>query len=252
MIKWHFPFSQNVNRKGLNDSGIETFKGQLLESLTREIVQNTLDAKLEEKDYVIIEFDHFKIKTDTFPDKQGFVNNLRESLIEGESLNDSKTKDFFRYALELFDEQDLTFLRISDFHTTGLTGLVKELQATWNNLVKSTGISDKGQSAGGSFGIGKNAPFACSNFHTVFYSTLDQQNIEAYQGVANLISVYNHEKNDYTQGIGQLSESVKLDPVYEQLKIQPGYIRSSPGTDIYIAGFSFPKKILRKELSGVY
>ncbi|WP_162146754.1 hypothetical protein [Acholeplasma granularum] len=242
MIKWHFPLSQNVNRKGLNDSGIETFKGQLLESLTREIIQNTLDAKLDDKDFVIIEFDHFKIKTDTFPDKQGFVNNLHESLIEGESLKDSKTKDFFNYAIKLFEKEDLIFLRISDFHTTGLTGSRERISSNWNNLVKSTGISDKGQSAGGSFGIGKNAPFACSNFHTVFYSTLDLHGIEAYQGVANLISVYNHEKNDYTQGIGQLSESVKLDPVHEQLKIQPGYIRTTPGTDIYIAGFSFPKK----------
>src|SRR5690606_30901171 len=107
MIKWHFPLSQNVNRKGLNDSGIETFKGQLLESLTREIVQNTLDAKLEDKDHVIIEFDHFKIKTETFPDKQGFVNNLHKSLIEGEGLKDSKTKDFFDYAIKLFEQEEL-------------------------------------------------------------------------------------------------------------------------------------------------
>lgn len=242
MIKWYFPLSNNVNRKGLSDSGIETFKGQLLESLTREIVQNTLDAKLPDKSNVIIEFDHFKINTNRFPDKEGFVNNLGESLKEGENLKDSKTRDFFSNALNLFEEQDLTFLRISDFHTTGLTGSRERTSSNWNNLVKSTGISDKGQSAGGSFGIGKNAPFACSNFHTVFYSTLDEKGIEAYQGVANLISIDNLDKTDFTQGIGQLSESEKLNPVYEQLEIQPGYSRSTPGTDIYIAGFNFPKK----------
>ena len=37
-------------------------------------------------------------------------------------------------------------------------------------------------------------------FRTVFYSTLDRDNKEAYQGVANLISVYDQIHDDYTQG----------------------------------------------------
>lgn len=237
MMKWYFPLANNVNRKGLSDSGIETFKGQLLESLTREIVQNTLDAKLKDKDSVIVEFNYFEIPTEKFPDKEGFVQNLLVSYEEGKNLKDSKTRDFFDNAIELFNKPQMTFLRISDYNTTGLTGSNTRESSNWNNLVKSTGISDKGQSAGGSFGIGKSAPFACSQLHTVFYSTLDENNIEAYQGVANLISVENQERTDFTQGIGQLSESEELRPLSSQLKLQNNHNRTTSGTDIYIAGF---------------
>ncbi len=241
MIKWYFPYSNNVNRKGLSDSGIETFKGQLLESLTREIVQNALDAKVPDKDFVSIEFEYFYVKTSRFPDKEGFISNLKASYDTGKLLKDSKTSDFFDNALKLFEKADIPFLRISDYNTTGLTGSKVRGSNNWHNLVKSTGISDKGQSAGGSFGIGKNAPFACSSLHTVFYSTLDSEGIEAYQGVSNLISVDKEDKSDFTQGIGQLSITEKLEPIFEQFIIQPNYKRVVSGTDIYIAGFSFSK-----------
>jgi hypothetical protein len=35
-------------------------------------------------------------------------------------------------------------------------------------------VSDKAGSSGGSFGIGKSAPFACSDLRTVFYATQDK------------------------------------------------------------------------------
>lgn len=59
-------------------------------------------------------------------------------------------------------------LRISDFNTSGLTGSRAEVNTDWTNLTKSSGVSDKKGTSGGSFGIGKFAPFACSDFSTVF------------------------------------------------------------------------------------
>ena len=50
MNKWYFPLSNRANKRGLHDSGIETFRGEILASLSREICQNSLDAlKLDEK-----------------------------------------------------------------------------------------------------------------------------------------------------------------------------------------------------------
>ena len=67
-----------------------------------------------------------------------------------------------------------------------MLGSDEEYNSPWCNLTKSQGASDKSGSNGGSFGIGKFAPYACSAFRTVFYSTLDRDGISAYQGVARL------------------------------------------------------------------
>ena len=60
--------------------------------------------------------------------------------------------------------EDCYILRISDFNTSGLLGSKEEINTDWTNLTKSSGASDKKGTAGGSYGIGKYAPFACSDF----------------------------------------------------------------------------------------
>ena len=44
MIKWNFPSNDHGETKGINDSGVATFRGTPLKSLAREICQNSLDA----------------------------------------------------------------------------------------------------------------------------------------------------------------------------------------------------------------
>ena len=51
--KWRF---NPGDRLGINDSGIETFRGQIISYLAREICQNSLDAKLSNEEKVIVEF----------------------------------------------------------------------------------------------------------------------------------------------------------------------------------------------------
>ena len=69
------------------------------------------------------------------------------------------------------------------------------------DLTKSSGASDKSGSHGGSFGIGKFAPYACSSLRTVFYSTSDKDGLCASQGVSRLTS-FKNKKNEITQGTG--------------------------------------------------
>ena len=59
MVKWRFPSNDNGENKGINDSGVATFKGTPLKSLAREICQNSLDAMAEGEDKVRIEFSMF-------------------------------------------------------------------------------------------------------------------------------------------------------------------------------------------------
>ena len=150
--------------------------------------------------------------------------------------NDKKPRKFFRNCLDVLDSQNIIFLRISDFNTTGLTGSNKHYNTNWINLVKGSGSSDKGEQAGGSFGIGKSAPFVCSSLRTVFYSTLDIEGLKATQGIARFIS-FELENKNLTSGTGYYGEENKLQPIRDCISLQDTFKRTTPGTDIFIAGF---------------
>lgn len=237
MIDWRFPSNDFGEIKGINDSGVSTFRGTPLKSLAREICQNSLDAALESK--IIIEFKLFKIKADKFPGKDALKTVFEKCLKFWEVQKAKATKDFFSNAIKEIDKDECTFLRISDFNTTGLLGSHEEINTDWTNLTKSSGASDKKGTAGGSYGIGKFAPFACSNFSTVFYSTYDKNKEEAYQGVSRLVTFRNSD-NETTQGIGYYGNE-KNTPVYQQLVLDPEFSRKENeyGTDIYIAGYKY-------------
>ena len=47
-IKWSFISNQGGEIKGINDSGVATFRGTPLKSLAREICQNSLDAFVDD------------------------------------------------------------------------------------------------------------------------------------------------------------------------------------------------------------
>lgn len=44
MKVWNFPNANGLGIQGISNGGVETFKGEIIESLTREICQNSLDA----------------------------------------------------------------------------------------------------------------------------------------------------------------------------------------------------------------
>lgn len=237
MVMWRFPSNDYGENKGINDSGVSQFRGTPLKSLAREICQNSLDAAIEEK--IKVEFNIFSIESNKLPGRDVLKNTFERCLDFWKVQKGTDTKDFFTTAIKEIEKEQCTFLRISDFNTRGLTGSKGEINTNWTNLTKSSGVSDKRGTAGGSFGIGKFAPFACSLFSTIFYSTYDEERIEASQGVARLVT-FTREDGENTQGIGYFGEE-KNTPVYEQLKLEPGFERKPEqyGTDIYIAGYKF-------------
>ncbi len=179
-IGWNFPNSNYGNVSGIGDAGIETFKGSLYRSLAREICQNSLDARLDDSRPVEVEFSLFDVSRDNIPGFSQLEETFRKCGLFWKRENNKKIVDFFTKANQVAGYTSFPILRISDFNTTGLTGSNKKYNSPWQNLVKASGVSDKAGSAGGSFGIGKSAPYACSNFRTVFYSTLDKDNLKAY------------------------------------------------------------------------
>ena len=239
MAYWYFPSNDHGENKGINDSGVATFRGTPLKSLAREICQNSLDAATGKT--VRVDFSNFEIPTSNIPDANVLKQTFAKCLAYWDGQKAKTTKDFFKNAFEKINAETVSVLRISDFETKGLTGSKEttDINTDWMRLTKSSGSSDKKGPAGGSFGIGKFAPFACSDFSTVFYNTYDIEDVCAYQGVSRLVT-FERDDGETTQGIGYFGND-RNTPVYSALNLDPSFARDPGdyGTDVYVIGYRF-------------
>ncbi|MGE7921373.1 hypothetical protein ACQKM9_20895 [Viridibacillus sp. NPDC093762] len=233
---WNFPAAAGGMINSINNAGIETFRGNEIDSLTREICQNSLDAIKDETKPVVVEFNRFMIPTDKFPNKEEFLSILNRCEVTWKDKND-KSEQFIKQAKQMLNGSEISFLRISDFNTKGLEGAkTGKLGTPWSSLVREAGSSNKGDSSGGSFGIGKSAPFANSKLRTLFYASQDQGNYQSYIGVANIMS-YKKNEELTTLGTGYFTDNSISNAIEGQLHIDSTFIRNDSGTDIYVAAF---------------
>ncbi|MGC7872072.1 hypothetical protein ACPUYX_11150 [Desulfosporosinus sp. SYSU MS00001] len=254
-IGWNFPSNNFGQLMGVSESGIETFRGARYSFLAREICQNSLDAKLNQSEPVTVEFKKIYVDNYNVPGYEQLLDALERCLAFWKERNNKKAMDFFRNSCSIINQEKICSLRISDFNTIGLAGSDKEYEITpWQSLVKSSGVSDKNGSAGGSYGIGKSAPFACSEIRTLFYSTYDIEGIIATQGVSRLVS-FKDAMGEITQGIGYYGEVERNTALNTVLSIDDTYNRKQEtGTDIYILGFmednNWKKEMIASVLEG--
>ncbi|MGH1647790.1 hypothetical protein ABE945_08510 [Enterococcus gilvus] len=251
---FYFPGNNGGEVKGISDSGIETFSGNSIKGLAREILQNSLDANKKSSEPAYVEFEMFQLPFDNLPGS----SSLKEAFVRARQFWDRQTsrkaKKFFDQALEQTDGL-IDILRISDFNTSGLLGSREDYNTPWVNLTKSAGVSDKDSGTMGSFGIGKFATFAASSLRTVFYNTVAQDGESAFQGISRLTSFIDKNENT-TQGIGYLGSSL-ANPEYTSISLDPCFDRKELdyGTDIYISGFknienSWQEEIVASVLDG--
>ena len=222
MAEWRFPSNDHGETKGINDSGVAQFRGTPLRSLAREICQNSLDAA--RKKTVTVEFNAFEIPSTQLPGCEALKDTFARCADFWGQQKAVTTRNFFNNAYDKISAEKVYVLRISDFCTSGLTGSREDVNTHWTNLTKSSGVSDKSSTSGGSFGIGKFAPFACSDFSTVFYSTYDEKENEASQGVARLVT-FRRADDETTHGVGFFGED-RNTPTYKQLNLEPGFARA--------------------------
>lgn len=237
---WVFPESNTMHRTGIGESGIETFRGSPITSLVREICQNSLDAVNNKTEPVRVEFSYFDIPVDEFPGRDSLESTFEKCRSYSETyMKNKETSRFFDKAVKIIRSNTIPMIRISDFNTLGLTGSDRTDEVNpWTSLIYSDGISDKEVNSGGSFGIGKNAIFACSQFRTIFYCTLDNESKIASQGVSKLIS-YKNSGGKYSESIGYYG--IEQKPIYELLNMNESYTRAETGTDIYVTAFDGSK-----------
>ena len=245
-LSYGFPLLNGGENKGINDPGIENFIGETIKFLTREVIQNALDARDTNLNKPVkIKFKLHNISQDQFPDIEEFRDILKRCLKFYEK--NEETCNILNRALNLLDSNDIPILEISDYNTTGLIGAkdYDNLDTNFNSLVKSSGSSPKDGESGGSYGIGKSAAFAASLLRFVIYSTLTTDNTLAIQGVARLCTHRNVD-NKKTQGTGYLgitskdiNDDVEFNPAIdtETNLFDDIFIRREVGPSLYIMGF---------------
>jgi len=192
---WYFPPDHSGQFDGFNDSGIETFLGNPICHLAREINQNALDAGNGKP--VDVQFMKREIATSEIPNFEELKNTfIRCSEIA--ERDGAKTKVFFENALNFLSKPKISVLEISDYNTSGIEGPCK-LEKPYFAFMKASGQSRKSsETAAGSYGIGKYAPYAISKLRTIFVSTT-YKNGSSYeqltQGKAILISHYQNKNS---------------------------------------------------------
>ena len=234
-IGWLFPPTGGGVAAGFNDPGLAQFSGAREQSLARETIQNSLDATARLGEPVDVEFELQELADDWFSkDELAAAIVACEAVAEG----DEKALSALDAMRRLLEGRSLTFLRVADRNTTGLAG------RNWRALVKESGTSwhdsTAGRMAGGSWGIGKNAPFTVSPLRTVFYWTRFEEDgapRERFQGKSVLMS-HRHDGEE-RQGTGFFGltdgcEALEGDAVPAEIRSVEG---GRTGTSLWIAGF---------------
>ncbi len=248
---WEFPSTNYGEEQGFSDDQTEHFEGDYEYYIARETLQNSVDARADKSKPVVVVFENIEFKTTDVPGRDMLVEKMGRCLdFVHETGNDPKAESFFENAIELFKGKFIPVLKISDYNTTGLTGSDHDRTGGWYKLVKATGQSHKPGNAGGSFGIGKGAPFAASATRTVFYSTLNDTKEHLFQGKARLMS-HRNEDEDVRQRVGFFGNP-RNEAIRESNDIPSLFKRSEQGTDVFIIGYktkeSWHEKIIHSVL----
>lgn len=268
-VCWDFPLLGTGNQSGNNIAAITMFKGSgIMDGLAREVCQNSLDAKDKETSPdtpVKVSFELTYIKKADFQMFDGYNAALENSIDywKMSPLRTPKIMEFLENVKTALDEGEIPMLVMSDYNTVGLNGVgASETEKSfWNLLVNTEGISIKqDDNSAGSFGIGKNAPFAYSALNLVFYNTFAKDGGRAFEGVARLVTTqkeYNG-KMRLTQPIGKY---LYLEDEYTGRPILPSdecsiakidaFRRTEIGTDVAVVGFKLNDYVNWEKLTSI-
>lgn len=239
---WHFPTSDGGEEDGVNDSGLEIFEGDHAYFLAREIIQNSIDARRPDSGFIEVHFHVKHLDLSLFPAWGEFQNILKACLKEIKRESDGsgsgqKGKGEILYEGALSLSGKIPVLIVEDYGTTGLCGGETERSGQWYKCIKKKGSNRPTGDAGGTFGIGKHAPFPASKLRTVFYSTINDKGEHAFVGKAILSSF--EANGDVRRGTGfyGLLDGRVVAGVRTAEDIPHFFRRESQGLSVFVMGF---------------
>ena len=220
--------------------------------MVREVLQNSLDNPGPEDENVEVTF-----KTIEIDPRDINANQLKEhvgaALQQVTKDQDSESTKKYQKMMEILSQPSITCLAILDAGTTGLQG------DKWTNLIfrEGTPTHNSGESRGGSFGFGKNAPFNFSDCNTVLYSTKyinrAKKGVMKYMaGRSQLVSHDNPEKSgERLQQAGFLANHERNNPnqPVEGPEIPEPFRLKNIGTGVFIIGFDKSRRNWIREIA---
>lgn len=255
-VCWDFPLLGTSSLSGSNNAAITMFKGTgIMDGLAREVCQNSLDAKdpdLAPDVPVKVVFDLKyieKAKYPMFAEYEKAVNNA-DNYWKGQALCTPQITEFINRIQSALNQDSIPVLIMSDYNTTGLQGVnaAPNEKSYWQLLVNTEGISIKqNENSAGSFGIGKNAPFAYSSLNMVFYNTFAKDGGRAFEGVTHLVTTQREYKGRMLPANSSgkylvLENEFSGRPILPSddcpLAKIPEFNRTETGTDVAVFGFS--------------
>ena len=253
-VGWKFPPNYGGEIAGVNNSAIDAFAGKRLPSVVREVIQNSLDARKDDKEPVRICFRYDEVDKDVFDGFAGIKPHLQacKEMMERQGL--SVEASVYEKALKEVDQPHVAILSVHDYNTKGLEGDLDEAFGSWVALVKGAGMSQKSATGAlGSYGHGSKAPFTMSNIRSIFYLSRIQPEGDdfenRFQG-KSILQTHNDpdEPEIQTQGTGFYGHKKGCSPLLDgeipdwamQLR---GEVTEETGTSIFIPYTSFTKNL---------
>ena len=218
-------------------------------SFSREIIQNSLDARDDYSKPVEVVFDLNKqLRLSDIPGGE-YTKYVLSKCID--KAKNKQTKQAYDKGMEILNKEFVYCLKVSDFNTCGVkTGR----NDSWGAFVFDEGISVKQRpGSAGSHGVGKKVPFIISTCNTVFYATKNKYFVDdvmhsdtLVQGKTTLINWDNDEgmRKSPKGWFGKVNEQDaspknRILPVMnEEIQgIHPYFVRKDEfGTDVTIIG----------------
>lgn len=250
-IGWQFPIDGAGQWEGFNHPGIEHFRGNVMGSLAREIIQNSLDARSSFP--VSVSFQLRDISAKDIPDL-GVLKATVSKCAAEQNNSGRKAEEFFKTALKTLAAKTIPVLSIVESNTRGMRGPCKN-GTEYFAYMKATGqskkdIPDDGATGIGSYGIGKFAPFAASKLRTMYVSTAfedEKGRFRQYTQGKAILTSHDDSKGRTRQNVGYWGVSENCMPVEGGHSTLPHWVQrsqklaqlsSSRGTTLHILGFN--------------
>ena len=182
---WHFLKlrEEGVGMDPIHDNFFVQDTANLAESLVRETLQNSLDARLDEATQVRV---RFSLNTVPSAKKSVFKKYISE-IIPHLAAAKPNLANTCNSAVEA------QFLVIEDFGTKGLLGDTvsnRDISSGFSNFWRHVGKTEKGSGKGGAFGIGKvvipMSSSACTFFGVTIRHTGDKSGFPLFMGQSML------------------------------------------------------------------
>ena len=202
--------SNKNSDKGPRTAAVLTFAADVINSLVKELTQNSLDARKKKNDELIINVRSVDIDIKNIPNFGQFLAIFQQMKSYWNSKSNQYTV-FFETASKAITKNKIKTFVFEDFNTSGLNG--NDKGGTFQTCVNSENVSEKNSSDSlGNHGIGKNSVFGLSAIQTVFYSSLNQKKEYKFKGISKL-GTYLDVRGVKREEIIQYGSSVSEDEV---------------------------------------